>query len=55
MMMTKEADCAGTQPFLHINYRLVVANATANAATYIRLATLSHNLIKVHHSHKIFV
>ena len=23
--------CAGTRPFLHINYRLVAANATANA------------------------
>ena len=29
--MTSEVDSAGTRPFLHINYRLVLANANANA------------------------
>ena len=29
-MMMRNADCSGSRPFLRINYRPVVANATAN-------------------------
>ena len=56
MMMTSEVDSAGTRPFLHINYRLVLANANANAnARHIhQTRNFEPQFNRAQHSDKIF-